>query len=72
MYATLWSVAIASETPLPVETSRHVLQARLVERGIRELKCYSPASHFTMLTGFPFLDALLAAARTDSQTTGDV
>lgn len=62
MYSTLWSIAIASNTPLVDKTPQDLLQTRLNDRGISGLQAYSPTSHYAMQAGFPFIDTLRETA----------
>ncbi len=60
MYAVLWSITVCSDETDVGAIAPAELAKRLAARGISGLQAYSPASHHAMLTGFPYIDAIVA------------
>ena len=74
LYGTLWAMAMASDQVDPLALSAAEVDARLVARGLGDLKLYSGATHHALLALPPFVQALLAqpaAPLVDGDTLDD-
>ncbi len=69
MYAVLWSVTICSDSIDVAALTPAEIDARLKERGVTGLDCYTGATHQAMLTVMPFLRELIDDANAVSPIT---
>jgi spermidine synthase len=59
MYATMWSVTVSSDGVDVGALSAGEITARLREREVSDLQCYTGATHHSMLTVMPFIQDLV-------------
>lgn len=63
MYATLWSIAVSSDSTDIARCKSGVIDRRLKKYGIEGLKVYTGATHEKMQVAFPFVDQLIDNAK---------